>query len=310
MRKLLMALTLTAGLLALAGCDLEDFASSERFTDDFHYSYPLQAGGRLSVENFNGSVELTGWDENTVDISGTRYASTPEMRDSIKIDISHAPDSVYVRTVRPSDRHGNMGVRYVIKVPRNAQVDRVTSTNGAIRADGVQGPARFRTTNGQVRATNLHGNVEAQTSNGSVEVHVIDGNALLRTTNGRVHADEITGTLEAATSNGGISASVAKSDAGHPIRLETSNGTVELAVNANPQGDIRVTTTNGGITVRLPASTGARLVAHASNSSINSEFDVRSQGPVEKHHLEGDIGAGGPRVDLTTSNGSIRLLKM
>jgi hypothetical protein len=32
-------------------------------------------------------------------------------------------------------------------------------------------------------------------------------------------------------------------------------------------------------------------------------------GEISKTHLEGDIGKGGPLVDLDTSNGSIRILK-
>jgi hypothetical protein len=52
------------------------------------------------------------------------------------------------------------------------------------------------------------------------------------------------------------------------------------------------------------------LAAHASNSSISTEFEVATQGTLDKHHLEGKIGAGGPAIELSTSNGSIRLMKL
>ena len=72
----ILVVSLAAGLLGLAGCDIDDLdiGGSERSSQDFHYSYPMQPGGRLSVENFNGSVEISGWDQDTVDISGTKYA--------------------------------------------------------------------------------------------------------------------------------------------------------------------------------------------------------------------------------------------
>jgi DUF4097 and DUF4098 domain-containing protein YvlB len=76
------------------------------------------------------------------------------------------------------------------------------------------------------------------------------------------------------------------------------------------QNEIRASTSNGGITVHLPGDIGANLTAHASNSSISTEFEVATHGTLEKHHLEGKIGAGGPAIELTTSNGSIRLMKM
>ena len=85
MRTHILALPLAAGLLGFAGCDIDDLdiGGSERYTQDFHYSYALQPGGRLSVDNSNGSIEISGWDQDTIDISGTKYARTPELRDAI-----------------------------------------------------------------------------------------------------------------------------------------------------------------------------------------------------------------------------------
>jgi hypothetical protein len=63
--------------------------------------------------------------------------------------------------------------------------------------------------------------------------------------------------------------------------------------------------------VRMPSSAGAMVRAHTSNSSITSDFDVSvHSGMISKHRLEGKIGAGGPLLDLGTSNGGIKLLRM
>jgi DUF4097 and DUF4098 domain-containing protein YvlB len=308
----LLALPVAAGLLACVGCDIDDLdiGGSERYTQDFHYSYALQPGGRLTVENSNGSVEISGWDQDTVDISGTKYARTPELRDALKIEIDHSSDSVNIRTVRPSDRRGNMGAKYIIKVPRRTQLERIVSSNGSIHALDVQGPARLKTSNGSVRAENLRGALDAQTSNGGIDVQNLEGSAALHTSNGRVHAEDVRGSVEADTSNGGIHIRLAKPEAGRAIKLETSNGPIELTMDSYDQNEIHASTSNGGITIHLPEHIGANLNAHASNSSISTEFDVATQGTLEKHHLEGKIGAGGPAIELSTSNGSIRLMKL
>src|SRR5437899_12697810 len=119
-----------AGLLVLAGCDFEDFGGMERYHEDFHYSQPLKSGGRLSVEGFNGGIEISTWDQDTVDISGTKYARSQEDTSAIRVDVGHTPDTVSVRAVRPGMRYGNYGVRFAIKVPRNAVFDRITTSNG------------------------------------------------------------------------------------------------------------------------------------------------------------------------------------
>jgi hypothetical protein len=60
----------------------------------------------------------------------------------------------------------------------------------------------------------------------------------------------------------------------------------------------------------MPYQVNAQVVARTTNSSISSDFEVKMQGEFSKNRLEGVIGNGGPLIDLSTSNGSIRLLKM
>ena len=256
-------------------------------------------------------MEIAGWEKDSVDISGTKYGASEALRDSIKIDIVATADTIRIRTVRPYDRRGNLGARYVIRVPRKTELDPITSSNGSMKVEGVEGVARLRTSNGSVRTVKLRGNLEVSTSNASIDVVDLDGPANVKTSNGRVSAEGVRGAFEATTSNGGIRAHLAKSEARRPVRLETSNGGIELTMDSANENDVRASTSNGGITLRLPDTIGARVRAHTSNASISTEFDVRREGSTSsRNHLEGTIGAGGPTLDLSTSNGSIRLLKL
>jgi DUF4097 and DUF4098 domain-containing protein YvlB len=296
-------------LLFLAGCDLEDFGSSDRYTADFHYG-PYKSVSRLSVENFNGSIEISGTDQDTVDISGVKYAGSQDLLNAMKIDVVQSGESLHIRTVRPSERRGNMGAKYIIKVPRKTELDRITSSNGGIHVSDTEGPARLRTSNGGIHANNLKGNLDAQTSNGGIEVQDLEGAGILKTSNGRVQAEGVRGGLEAETSNGGIKIHLAKAEPGRAVKLETSNGGIDLTVDNAAQNDVYASTSNAGISVHMPASIAARVRAHTSNGSISSDFDVQVQGQVSKHSLEGTIGSGGPLLDLSTSNGSIHLEKL
>jgi len=310
MRAKLLLPILAAALLCLAACDFEDFGGFERYRQDFHYAYPLKSGGRLLVETFNGSVEVSGWDQQTVDISGAKYGPTQEAADALKVAIDNSPDSVSIRVTRPLDRRGSMGARFVIKIPRAAYVDRIFTSNGAIRTLDGSGPARLRTSNGEIRVQALHGSLDAQTSNGSIELIDIDGDVKAHSSNGHIRAEGLRGALEAETSNSSIHARLEKVPAGRPVRLETMNGSVELSLPANFDNDIRVSTSNSGITLHMPYQVNAHVIARTSNSSISSDFEIRMQGEFSKNRMEGAIGNGGPLIDLSTSNGSIRMLKM
>ena len=271
--KLLLPIVATA-LLCLAACDFEDFGGFDRYRQDFHYSYPLKSGGRLSDETFNGPVEVSGWDQETVDISGSTSGPTQQAADALKIAIDNSPDSVSIRATRPSDHRGNLGARFVIKIPRAAYVDRIFTSNGSIRVEDGSGPARLRTSNGEIRVQGLRGALEAETSNGSIH------------------------------------ASLAQAPPGRPVRLETSNSSIELSLPANFANEIRANTSNGGITLHMPYQVNARVMARTSNSSISSDFEIGMRGEFSRNRLEGVIGNGGPLIDLSTSIGSIRLLKM
>jgi len=271
MRTWLYAPVIAAGLLSLTACDIEDFHGSARYSKDFHYSYPLAANGKLSVEGFNGSIEISSWDQNTVDVSGTKYARTQESADDIQVTADHTPTAVSIHASRPSIGRGNEGVKFVIKAPRGVVLDRITTSNGAIRATDGAGPARLKTSNGAIHVAALKGSLEANTSNGHIEADLEEANG--------------------------------------PVRLDTSNGSVELRLPGKLDDDVRVHTSNGGITVRTAGDLNARVSARTSNGKIRSDLDVRSRSEVEKHRLEGTIGAGGPLLDLTTSNGSIRITR-
>jgi hypothetical protein len=308
MRLALRAAAAVAPLLLLASCDDFDLDGAfDRYKEDFHLTYTLQSGGHLNLENMNGSVEISSWEKNSVEINGTKYARSQQALKDLKIDVTSSPDSLSIRTV-PAFGARNTGARFSIRVPRRVQLDRIVSSNGSIRVDDIEGMANLRSSNGAIRVWHLKGPVEARTSNGGIEATGTSGNAVLHTSNGGIRVEMNQGALEASTSNGGINARLLQPDTNQPVRLESANGNIELSMDA--VRDVHATTSNSSITVRLPTSANARVRARTSNSPVTTDFDVLTHGTIGKHSLEGTLGSGGPLIDLSTSNGSIKLLKM
>jgi DUF4097 and DUF4098 domain-containing protein YvlB len=307
MRSSYFAPLLALPILFLAGCDIEDWGDAGRVTRDFHYTYPLHAGARLSLETFNGSVEISGSERDTVDILGAKYGPTAEAADALRVDIDHTADSVTIRAVRPTERRNNQGARFTLIVPKTVTLERVIASNGHIRITGIVGQAHLHTSNGEIRAIDLKGDLGAETTNGAVELDGIEGAVHAHTSNGHIHADRLRGALDATTSNGGIRAAIER--AGGEVRAETTNGTVELTLPTGFRSDVRAHSSNSSITLHLPTDVNARVDARTSNGSISSDFEFRVQGEITKHRLAGTIGSGGPLFDLSTSNGSIRVLR-
>ena len=307
MRALLVCSAL-AGTVMLAGCDIDDFQGGwGRFSRDFHYHYPCAPDSHVSVETFNGSVEVSSWEENTIEIDGTKYGPTQTAADTLRIDIDRSSGSIAIRAVRPVERRNNQGARFSIKVPRTVVLERITASNGAIHTVDGAGPSHFRTSNGSVHVEGLHGRLDAETSNGRIELASVDGDAQVKTSNGNVEVRELRGSLDATTSNSSINADIDR--ATRDIRANTNNGSIRLDLPPDFSAGVHAHTSNSSIAVRLPASTNAHVIASTSNDSISSDFEMTVHGAIGKTHLEGDIGRGGPLVDLDTSNGSIRIQK-
>jgi hypothetical protein len=162
-----------AALLILIGCGPDD-GSDRGYSRTFHYSYPLGAGGRFSLETFNAAIEIFGWDEDNVDISGTKYWPSPQFR-GLQVSVADSPSSVEVRVIKPpldiqplrgttySDSEvtplKHYGARFTVKLPREAVLDYVTNSNAGIQVSGSSGPSRLRTSNGPIRVQTFHGNL-------------------------------------------------------------------------------------------------------------------------------------------------------
>lgn len=310
MQRNWLALSLVFGTLTLTGCDIDpsDWGSSDRYKEEFSYQHKLTPGGRVVLETFNGSVEVLGWDGDRVDISGTKYASREEVMKDLKIDVISDPGSIRIRALRPIERNCNCGARFVIKVPKKAILDNIQTSNGSMRIESIQGNARLKTSNGSIRVWNVEGSLEATTSNASVELDKFKGAATVVTSNGRIKADGVEGAFNAHTSNASIDAQVVSLESGRSMELESSNGSINATLDSWNNNAIRASTSNSSINLRVPENIHADLRASTSNGSITSDISINTN-QFSKTKVSGQLNGGGALLDLTSSNGNIRLLK-
>ncbi len=311
MKSTVLALAALAVIPFEIGCDLEDIADNgERYREEFQFTNKLEPGGRLLVDNVNGSVEILSWEKDSVQITGSKYASHQSDLQLVKIEVKPVGNAIEIRTIRPSGWRGGMGAKYFIRVPRKVELQSIQSSNGSIRIEDIEGPVHLATSNGSIKMRKVLGRIEARTSNASIEMDDVDGDATLRTSNGSIRVDRTRGGIEAHTSNSSIHVASAKTKAGEPLVFDSSNGSLDLAFADLANNEIRASTSNSSITLRIPATTKAQLRATTSNSSITSELDVMARGAISKNSLEGDLNGGGPLIRLSSSNGHIRLLRM
>jgi hypothetical protein len=229
--------------------------------------YPLDAGGRVVVENVNGTVAVTSWDRDEVRVVARKRvrAGSAERASAglaaLKVMVAAKPDELRVRTRHP--RHGVDGVlgwlrgagvsssvSYELTVPHGVRLDAET-VNGRIDLDGVDGDLTLTTVNGSIRVRDARGRLEADTVNGRIDVELVAvapaADLAFSTTNGSIEValpEDIRTRLEVRTTNGGI-------DVDFPVEVQGTWGSRRVDADINGGGGrLTVSTTNGGIHIR------------------------------------------------------------
>jgi len=126
-----------------------------------------------------------------------------------------------------------------------------------------------------------------------------------RTVNGEIDIDGATSSVVARTVNGGVRAR----STGGPVSAETTNGSINVRTATIGDDHSNYRTVNGSITVEVAESSNASLDMSTVNGSVESDFPITIEGRINRKHIRGTLGKGGPTVTLSTVNGSIRLRK-
>ena len=123
-----------------------------------------------------------------------------------------------------------------------------------------------------------------------------------RTVNGSVEARGLRADAEAHTVNGSIAISTRGL-----AQATTVNGSIEAELGAVFREPLEFETVNGGITLVVPAGSGAEVRATTVNGDIRTDFPLTVRGRFNHRRVSGTIGRGGPQLMMSTVNGDIRL---
>jgi putative adhesin len=125
-----------------------------------------------------------------------------------------------------------------------------------------------------------------------------------RTVNGGIELAGLKGRISAETTNGGIKAH----DVSGYIDANTTNGGVEVDLVRLSEAGVKLGCTNGGIELRLPSDSKATISAHVSNGGIStSGLQVETTGETSRRRLEGRLNGGGAPIDISGTNGGIKI---
>jgi DUF4097 and DUF4098 domain-containing protein YvlB len=254
----------------------------------------------LTLETFDGAIEIHSWDRNDVEVEIEKRAIDQALLDQISIEAEQQGDRIVLRVKGPETiqpRGITVGVRISptarlrVAVPRRLTLQARTG-DGAIRVENLEGRLAFRTGDGSVTAERLSGDIEVRTEDGSIRMEKADGRLDLETTDGSITLDARPTVLRAKTGDGSIRVEI-RGDTGMSDAwdISTSDGSITLMLPANFNADIDAETSDGAVRSSHP---GLREVASD------------SERPERRRELRTKMGEGGRVLRVRTADGSIR----
>jgi len=202
--------------IALAGFAVAAVAD---VTKTEEYSFTVDPGARVSLENINGGIRVSGYAGDTVNVTAHKKADKQEYLDKLEVIIDASDDYVRIETRHPKNTGswlswgdgGGGSVSYELVVPAGVDLDSIETVNGDVEIEAVDGDVKASTVNGTLTVSGLAADVSLETVNGSV------------------------------------TASFGRLGEGQRVNAEAVNGKITLVLPADASARIQAETVNGGI---------------------------------------------------------------
>jgi len=258
--------------------------------------------GHVHISNISGSVTVTGWDRDSVAVTGTLGRNVEELI------FERNGDKVKIKVEVP--RRGGRGIDsdLNINVPKGSSLD-IGTVSAHIEVTEVSGEQGLHAVSGNIATEYFGEDVSAESVSGDVEVsgNNADGEVEASTVSGSVTVFRASGSVSAESVSGRVTV-----DEGSFERAELGsvNGRVSFGGELRDGGRLEIETVNGPVIIKFTNDVSGRFDIDTLNGAIKS-----CDGPKAKRtskygpgwELEYETGDGDSRVDVSTINGGVSI---
>jgi DUF4097 and DUF4098 domain-containing protein YvlB len=286
--KTLIPLLLSMPALALAGTTIDERAD-------------MAPDGTVTVVNISGEIEISTWDEASVQLSGELGEGSELAFDAsggdVRVEVEVEDGGRWGRGPEPTD--------LVLRVPREASLV-VTGVSADVTIEEAGGRLlEAESVSGDVEATGDVERLEISSVSGDVEFQGSAQRTVAESVSGDVSVDGVDGEIEVSLVSGDLELVAGVLDLG---RFEAVSGTLDLEVSVADGGRLTVETMSGDVLLRLPAGQQGEIRAQTFSGDIRSEFGSPQRSESGSGtRLEHEVGGNGASIRLETFSGDVRL---
>ena len=256
----------------------------------FDETVNLEPGGMLSLESTRGTVRLTAWDRQLVEIHA-RIEPPAEFDDDhsrraveeTTIDVEGNDQSVRIRSKYGDVGLGVPAVHFEIRAPRNLALDLDLDRNTA-SVHGFDGRIALHADRSNLDTIELSGEISIDLDRGQLNAREVAGHAAFKLGRaGRVMLNGLRGSFEFDLDHTSVTMRNVTIDDDSQVKIDRGNLDIEL---------------NAGQTLTIEAS-----VTRRANFSSDLPITMREGG----REYRGEINGGGPRLQIEADRSQISL---
>lgn len=287
---------LCAVVATLAGC-----VATAHAEDSIKRRVAANPRGEVVISNVSGSVSVTAWNRNEVDVRG-EISSGVE-----RVDVLTDGSRTIVKVIRPGNSSKG-SADLTIQVPVGASLD-ISTVSAEISAGGVTGAMRLKSVSGDIRAERPQGDAEFKTVSGDVNIRGRGAtmNARGSTVSGDFVLTDGAGDLEVVTVSGDL---VLEMSPARNLRLRTTSGDARVTGRLAPDARVDAETVSGDLNLAASAPAGFSAEIDTFSGELESCFGASGErvaefGPGERMSIK--RGNGSARIRVKTLSGDVQL---
>lgn len=282
------------------------FIAGVSMAEEIDRTLDVDKESRISISNLSGDVEVRGWNENRVHVTG-------ELGDDVEeLIFERDGKQVTIKVKIPERKRGKKDVTsdLYVSVPQGSSLN-VSTVSADIDVDGVRGEQRLQTVSGDVSVEAFDAEINAEAVSGDVDVVGNNADAVWRftTVSGDISVKDISGDVRAELVSGDIAVSGGSFDR---VTLETVNGRIEFRGALAAGGKMDIESVNGSVDVNFTGDVSARFDIETFNGGIRNCFGPKAE-RTGRHGpgwgLDFTEGSGDGRVTIETLNGRVTICK-
>ena len=263
-------------------------------------SIDAAADGQVEIINISGAVEVYGWSDSAVSVTGELGEKVDELI------LERNGNKVLVKVKVPRNNSNNISSDLTVRIPVRSSVD-VSTVSADITVKDVQGEQMLHTVSGDVETNAYGSDVSAQTVSGDVDINGngVNSETSANTVSGDVSIIGVSGDVAAESVSGDI---LVRDGAFERVGLNTVNGEIEFQGGFRNGAKLTAESVNGDVDIQFAGDVSARFDVETFNGDISNCFGPKAE-RTSKYapgwELSFTEGGGDGRVTISTLNGNI-----